>query len=276
MERIKSVTKSIASVLFVVLGLALIILFIARGPAFFEAAYPWLVAASAVTILIALLVMLPLVAFRRTRTWGVWGLLLSSYIFGATLWAYGFLYAFVYWGWLGVIVGLVFFGVGVVPVGAVAALLHGNWGALGTLAFLAIVTFGTRIFALHIAEKIDNESEAEFAIPDQDEIVMATELLSHRDSLPPSKAHSAPENNHSELKRHSSPETAVVVDSSQAARDFINAYDSEGDLLKTSASKLAVHGNSYRVMHLTSQSTGDEYVIYFDVSSMGGTSSRGA
>lgn len=52
------------------------------------------------------------------------------------------------WGTWAVIVGLCFAGVGIVPIGMIAALFHGEWLLLLELFCLVFLTFGSRAYAL--------------------------------------------------------------------------------------------------------------------------------
>ena len=62
-------------------------------------------------------------------------------------------------GTFAVIIGLCFAGIGVLPIGILAALFHAKWSALFELIMLTILTFGSRLFALWLAAKIDAEAE---------------------------------------------------------------------------------------------------------------------
>jgi hypothetical protein len=52
------------------------------------------------------------------------------------LWFYGAIFTFTYWGWIGLIIGLIVAGVGVVPMGFVALALQSEWMWVGNLALL--------------------------------------------------------------------------------------------------------------------------------------------
>ena len=58
-----------------------------------------------------------------------------------------------------VFIGLVFGGVGVVPLGMIAAGLHGHWDVFWQLVFGIVLTFGTRALAMWLAVKIDKDEE---------------------------------------------------------------------------------------------------------------------
>jgi hypothetical protein len=112
--------------------------------------------ANLVAFVIAVLLILP--SFIRSgRGFAAICYIIVSYVFGITLWMYSLIVAYALWGTAGIVIGLLLMGVGVVPVAIVAALLHGEWFAIGNLAFGLVLTFGTRALALFLASKADHE-----------------------------------------------------------------------------------------------------------------------
>lgn len=101
---------------------------------------------------VCILVLLPLAIFRGTRAAAGTGLFFASYAFGVTTWLLGAGLTFGYFGWVGLIVGLGFAGIGVVPLGIWAGIFRTGIPSIGwmLLAMLAI-TIGARIFGLWIA-----------------------------------------------------------------------------------------------------------------------------
>ena len=59
------------------------------------------------------------------------------------------------WGTFAVIVGLCFAGVGVVPIGILAALFHGYWSRVFEMLTLIVLTFGSRFFAVWLLSKTE-------------------------------------------------------------------------------------------------------------------------
>jgi membrane protein YdbS with pleckstrin-like domain len=88
-----------------------------------------------------------------TRPWAGLGFFISSYIFGLTGWFMGLLLTWAIWGGVVVIIGLLFMGIGVVPLGMLATLFNGMWLELGLLTFVLILTFGLRTLGMTLAEK---------------------------------------------------------------------------------------------------------------------------
>jgi hypothetical protein len=83
--------------------------------------YAFLLPFSSIAFAIALVVLLPLAAWRKTRGAAGAGLCVVSYIFGATTWFLGAALTFGSFGWIGLIIGFVIFGMGVVPLGIIGA-----------------------------------------------------------------------------------------------------------------------------------------------------------
>jgi hypothetical protein len=133
-------------------------------------ALPWLNYAGEIVLAVCLLILLPLTFFIRTRPWAGTGYFYASYVFGTTLFAFSCLVAFQIWSYTGLIFGLLFAGVGVVPVAFLATLFHGEWELFWNVVFGTVLTFGTRAFGLWLTsqpkafEKIDEVEEAEIVV----------------------------------------------------------------------------------------------------------------
>jgi len=109
--------------------------------------YPFMVRASGWVFMVDVLVLLPLAIFRATRPASATGFLISGWVYGLVNWMFGFLTTFRLWGTFGVFVGLFIAGVGVVPIGMLAALFHGEWATLGNLILGAVFWLGAIAFA---------------------------------------------------------------------------------------------------------------------------------
>lgn len=122
-----------------------------------ETILPWLIDISWLVFFVNLLIFLPLALIRKTSTFGCSAMFLSSYVFGLTLWFTGLLFAYYIWGFTGVIIGLIFGGVGVVPVGMLATLLTGEFFGLTVLVILTVLTFGLRIVSLLLSSRYEEQ-----------------------------------------------------------------------------------------------------------------------
>ena len=103
----------------------------------------WAVAGRALLPLLAVCGVLTL--FHKTRLIGGVILWLFSWPVGLTTWLLGVAFTFGSFGWPGVIVGLVLFGIGVVPLGFIGAVWQGEPSAAGLLLTLGVGTYAIRI-----------------------------------------------------------------------------------------------------------------------------------
>jgi len=158
----KDIIKGLRTYLFGALfiaGLILIPLLLLKGGLWLtQTVYPLLIIIYAIALIVCVVIFLPLSLFQKTRAFSSIGILISSYIFGVTVWVWSFLLTYMLWGMLGLIIGLFIMGVGVVPVAILATLLNGEWSAFFQLVLLLVLTFGTRGFALYLAKKEGNIS----------------------------------------------------------------------------------------------------------------------
>lgn len=117
---------------------------------------PWFSVLTWVAFVLVVFVLLPLAIPRTTRSFSSVALFIASYVFGATLWMEGLLLTLFIWGLSAVFIGLFIAGVGVVPIAMLATLLKGMWGPLIELVLLTIMTFGSRIGAMSLAESLES------------------------------------------------------------------------------------------------------------------------
>ena len=76
-------------------------------------------------------------------------------MFGACLWLYALAFTYLEWGMLGVVIGIMVFGVGVVFTGSLAAIISATWVVLGNLAFLFALFLGARVLSVWLARLAD-------------------------------------------------------------------------------------------------------------------------
>ena len=100
-----------------------------------------------------LLIWIPLALFRSTRAFAGSAIFTSTYIWGAGLWFMSTVAVLNLWGWIALLVGLLLFGVGVVPIALVALVLNGQWSQAGYLMWLLIQVLGLRLFAVWLITK---------------------------------------------------------------------------------------------------------------------------
>jgi TPR repeat protein len=113
--------------------------------------YNILLPVSEFAFLIVLFVLCPMALFKRTRHTAAKWILLSSYLFGLTTWCLGGLLTFASWGLVGLIIGLVLFGLGVVPMGILGAFVVLQDPTAGlTLIGMTVLIFATRFGGLFL------------------------------------------------------------------------------------------------------------------------------
>jgi hypothetical protein len=95
---------------------------------------------------------------RRSRKFCGDGVVTISFIWGAGLWMWATLALYSVWGAFGLWIGLIFLGVGSVPVACVALLFAGKFAALGGTILAAVLVFGVRALGIRIAST-GNEAE---------------------------------------------------------------------------------------------------------------------
>lgn len=150
----------------VILGIAVFLCllflttFLINGTAFIaDKLLPYLITASNVVLGLCIVILLPLSVFRVSRIVALWGFFIASYIFGLGVWMYGFLVTYQFWGGTGIFIGLLLGVVGVVPLGIIAAALHGIWYYVGELIFGVAITYGARVFALFLMKTLEPRAD---------------------------------------------------------------------------------------------------------------------
>lgn len=98
-----------------------------------------------IVVVLDVVILLPLSMFRRLRPHTGGLIYLSSYLFGLVTWLYGFIVTYALWGGFAVVIGLMFFGVGVVFMAILASLLKAMWEPFFTVIVFAVITYGSRL-----------------------------------------------------------------------------------------------------------------------------------
>lgn len=96
----------------------------------------------------------PLAFFRRTRMVAGMGFVTAKYSFGVSTWLFGCVVTYGMWGKLGLTIGLCLGGVGVVPLGVLAAMLHGYWRGAAILSLGVVLTYAAAVIARYIGTMI--------------------------------------------------------------------------------------------------------------------------
>lgn len=168
-EKLKNLGWGIILIVFFVIIALLTGLFIHGGAWLSTKVYPILTVISGITFGIALFVLTPISIFKKTRGFAGNGIVLSSFIFGLTLWVWSFLLTYTLWGGLGIVIGLFILGVGVVPIAMLATLFKGMWAIFGQLILLTILTFGSRFFGIFLTKSHQHfKAEQDYDTTDED------------------------------------------------------------------------------------------------------------
>lgn len=132
------------------------------------APYIYLTAAIVFWLNVIILVFAVIPSARRVVGWI---LFISSFVYGLTTWIYGLLVTLSLWGIIAIIIGLFLGGVGVVPIGMLAAIFNGEWGIFFTLLILIVLTISTRLIGISLDESYGKRKSEEHIIDLQPEEV---------------------------------------------------------------------------------------------------------
>jgi len=161
-DKIKGLLSAIGGLIIIAISTA--ILLIIYGLIFHGVAkvsttiLPWINRATIISFLLFVIILIPLSLFRKTKAISGIGMRYASYIFGLNAWILGFIYTLSIWGWTAIFIGLVFLGVGVVPIGILALAIKGLWYPCIELIILIIVVFGVRLWGAYLMVRADELS----------------------------------------------------------------------------------------------------------------------
>lgn len=153
-----SVGGLIIAVAFLLISGFVIYFFVSGGVKIAVIVLPWLNVAFSICLLLFGLILMPLAYFRRTKVIAGNGMVIASYVFGLTLWLWGFLLTYAIWGATAVIIGLFIAGVGVVPIAMLATLINAEWSTLIQLVILTALTFGVRFWGAYLVERAEQSA----------------------------------------------------------------------------------------------------------------------
>ena len=126
-------------------NIALLVMLLRGTPWIAENFYPWTVQAAKVALFFVVPTCSVLAFFRKGRGIGGLGLVLSSYVIGFSLWVWSLIVAYALAGVFWIIVGLLFVGIGVIPIAMVAAALNAQWSVAGQMLIGIIVVYTLRV-----------------------------------------------------------------------------------------------------------------------------------
>jgi hypothetical protein len=140
----------------VFLGIIFLAVFFIKGGVWLGTkVLPWLSTIMWFVLALDILIILPLGIFKKTKGFSAIGLIVSSYVYGFTLWFWAFLLTYEIWGAVAVFIGLFIAGVGVVPIAILATAIKGEWAITGQILLLLVFTFGSRMLGLYFGKRAD-------------------------------------------------------------------------------------------------------------------------
>jgi len=140
----------------ILLGVIFLAMFFIKGGIWLGAmVLPWLSIVMWLVFVLDILIFLPLGIFKKTKGVSAFGFVLSSYVYGLTLWFWALLLTYLIWGTRAVFIGLFIAGIGVVPIAILATALNGQWAITGQIILLLVLTFGSRMLGFYFAERAD-------------------------------------------------------------------------------------------------------------------------
>jgi hypothetical protein len=104
---------------------------------------------------------------RMTRGWAGLGITLSSYAIGLSLWVWSLVIAYTLAGTTWMIIGLLFAGVGVIAIAAIAAALHAEWLVFIEIIVSIFVIWLLRFLGAYLVEKAEPKEEYLPPLPPQ-------------------------------------------------------------------------------------------------------------
>jgi hypothetical protein len=134
--------------------------------------YPWLFDVVENLVAVWILIVLPLLLFRKSRPIAIQFLLYSSYFTGLVCWWYSVVICYSVLGTFWLIFGLVLSGIGVVPITLIGIFFKSFWNqqlweVFGNLVFLMALVIAQRGLAAFIvyraARRLEREAEQQQA-----------------------------------------------------------------------------------------------------------------
>ncbi|GED43678.1 hypothetical protein [Cobetia marina] len=113
---------------------------------------PWLINLAWICLGLVALILGPLSAFKRLRTFTGTSIYLTSFVFGLLLFVFSLLTTWSLWGGFWAVIGLIGLGGLIVPFALLASSFNSLWLGVGIIFALLILTWGTRLAGLAIAD----------------------------------------------------------------------------------------------------------------------------
>lgn len=134
-------------------GIALLILLLRGVGWIVENVYPWTAFAASIAVFVVVPSSLSLSISRKSRVIGTFGLTISWCVIGLHLWVWSLIIAYTLAGVFWLIVGLLFAGIGVVPVAFIAALISREWSVAGEVLVAVVIVFAIQMFCYFLVKR---------------------------------------------------------------------------------------------------------------------------
>lgn len=157
-DQARNFGNTLLGCMLVILSVTAFIMLIIGGAALFETLYPILEKISSFTWAIIWL-LLPISLIPQLRNFTGGGIVLGTYIVGAILWLFCFFVTFQLWGVLGIIIGVLFLGLGVFFTALLALLFDGQFMSALTLGLVLIQIFIFRFLGFWIMSKYKTSTD---------------------------------------------------------------------------------------------------------------------
>ena len=115
--------------------------------------YPFISTLAVFVFVVDLIIVTPLSLFKKPKAKCGVVLIYSSYVLGLQLWLSGLLLTLKLWGIWAAIIGILIFGVGVVPIALLATAFKGMWSEFFQLILSILIVFGVRSFGFFVISK---------------------------------------------------------------------------------------------------------------------------
>lgn len=111
---------------------------------------PFIVFVYSLTIQSCFFVLLPLAIFKTTRTFSATGFALAAMVMAIYVWLVSVLVVFKFWGFVGLVAGIVLGVVGIVPLALIAGTMNRVWLDVGHIALGVALYFGLYVFGIYL------------------------------------------------------------------------------------------------------------------------------
>jgi len=158
---LKSILNGLGKVLLWCCGFVLLAVFwiaLIRGGAWLsERILPFLIVIDVWLAYGCFLILLPMCIFSPLRNFAGTCLFMVSYVFGLSSMAMALLFTYAIWGIFGVLIGLAFFGAGIVPLSLLATAIAGQWTEFWFVFITSIGGIICRMVAVYVVTKQKEE-----------------------------------------------------------------------------------------------------------------------